>query len=217
MKSVSLGVLMTFLVMATTSGAVACRGDLLPIGETSADSGPSPVLASSDGGDSGMSSKTGPDSGPGVGLDDSGPSSCPTPEPIQFPAFFRIADTYPDPPFDVCFPPVASSDDFTCAKPAVGGAGISTGTTTPYIAVPPYTQYMRFVAAGATDCSTEVGVRLGDDIGAFEATAGRYYTVHVDESGYDYDNISIDPAPTDAGPSDDGGPPADAGPSGDAG
>jgi hypothetical protein len=98
----------------------------------------------------------------------------------------------------VCFPLTAEFNqpaDFSGAKPAIGGAGISTGMTTPYIAVPPHSVYMRFVAAGATDCSTEVGVRLGDDIGPFSADAGGYYTISVDRSGYEYSRMDYDKAP----------------------
>jgi hypothetical protein len=53
---------------------------------------------------------------------------------------------------------------------------------------------MRCVAAGASDCSTEVGVRLNDDNGPFSAAAGQYYTVHVDRSGYTFSTIDFDPA-----------------------
>jgi hypothetical protein len=118
---------------------------------------------------------------------------------ITFPSWIRIAYSYTDPPFDVCFPLVATLNappDYTGAKPAIGGAGISTGMTTPYIAVPSNTNQMRFVAAGASDCSSAIGVRLSDTIGPLAAQAGSYYTFRVDKSGYFFSWVNSDEPPT---------------------
>jgi hypothetical protein len=187
---------------------VGCNGQVIPVAEETADGSPGTPPANA--ADSGPGSTSAPDAAPPPDVN---------PGPIQYPAWIRIADKYDDPPFDVCFPLVPTLTglpDFTGARPAIGGAGISTGETTAYIAVPPNTNAMRFVAAGAADCSVKIGVRTDDSLGAFEAVAGRYYTVVVDQSGYSFDTITVDPDP-DAGPPEDAGPPGDAGPFGDAG
>jgi hypothetical protein len=67
------------------------------------------------------------------------------------------------------------------------------GETTPYVAVPVGTSYMRFVAAGAADCSTRIDARTDDSIGPFSAESGARYTVHVDRAGWSYSSISVDP------------------------
>jgi hypothetical protein len=205
-----------FAVSFVLLALVGCNGQVIPVAEETADASPGTPDASP-----GTPLTPAADAGPGSvsvpGLDAAPPPDA-DPGPIQFPSWIRIADTYDDPPFDVCFPLVATTSglpDFTGAKPAIGGEGIITGTTTAYIAVPPNTNAMRFVAAGAADCSVKIGVRTDDSLGAFEAVAGRYYTVEVDQSGYSFDTIKVDLDP-DAGPPDDAGRVPEGGPSVDA-
>jgi hypothetical protein len=112
-------------VVSVEAGVPAC-GETLPIGEAAEDSGPGSVLANGDSGDDG---DTHPNPGPDSAPVDSAPPTCSPPGTIPFPGFIRIADTYPAAPSDVCFPLVANgTPDFTCAKPAIGGAGIGTGS-----------------------------------------------------------------------------------------
>jgi hypothetical protein len=114
-----------------------------------------------------------------------------SPPPAFDAAWIRI-DNEASPPFDVCFPLERSDPpDFTGALPAIGGAGIATGTITPYITVPSRTAYMRVVAAGG-DCSTRIGGFPDDDLGPFSAGAGERFTVYFD-TPYAFDRISTDP------------------------
>jgi hypothetical protein len=88
---------------------------------------------------------------------------------------------------DICFSP---SQDFSASRPVLGGAGVSYGQVTPYIAVPVTTAALVFVAAGQTDCSAPFGDpspvwggRAGDRDTAI--TRGASYFVSLDATTTD--------------------------------
>jgi hypothetical protein len=108
-------------------------------------------------------------------------------------AWIRI-ENMGSPSFDVCFPTRATDPpDFAGASP-MGGSGIATGTTTPFIAVAPETAFMRVVSRGAANCSKRVpgasGEAATDSLGPFEAQAGKYYTV-VFNLPYSFSEITV--------------------------